>query len=390
MKKYLFTAILTATALYCSAESPFREYIRQAVDNNASVRASAARIDADETAARAENTPDGPEIEFEHLWASASSDKKWNIGITQELSFPGLYQARSQAATKQAEASAIVLFGVKADKALAAKLAILDIINARARRELYTAIGSNLSRIADLTSRQFKSGNATILSLRKMQLAVVDNESAIAGIDADIDALLATLKGLSVTAPDSDDAVWNEYPIQAFDRSDDATDAYLNSLAEATEAANRATAKAVRLEAWPTLAVGYRHAFEENQHFNGLSVCLRLPSFSQNKRRKAAELQAMATTLDNSAQRLEVKAEKNGLYETASQLSESIARYRSLLGDDSYLQLLGKAYDGGELNVIDYLQEVNLYTESRLNYLDLLYRYNLTLARLNRYKSMDF
>lgn len=388
--KYLLTALLMASALYCSAESPFREYIRQAVDNNASVKADAARIDAEEAAARAENALDGPEIEFEHLWASASSDKKWNIGLTQELSFPGLYRARSKAASAQAEASAIVLFGVKADKALAAKLAILDIVNARARRELYSTINANLGRIADLTERQFESGNATILSLRKMQLAVLDNESAIAGIDSDIDALLASLRGMAVDAPDATADVWREYPMQAFDQSGDATDAYLNSLAEATEAANRAAAKAVRLEAWPSIAVGYRHAFEENQHFNGLSVSLRLPSFSQGKRRKAAELQAMATALDNSAQRLEVKAEENSLYTSAAQLSESIARYRSILGDDSYLQLLGKAYDGGELNVIDYLQEINLYTESRLNYLDLVYRYNLALARLNRYKSMDF
>ncbi len=144
------------------------------------------------------------------------------------------------------------------------------------------------------------------------------------------------------------------------------------------------------MQAWPTLAVSYRHAFEEGQHFNGLAVSLRLPSFSQSKRRRAAALEAHAATLDVIAVDLQTNTEETGLKATVEKLGEEIARYRDLLGDDSYLQLLAKAYDGGELNVIDYLQEINLYTESRLNYLDLLYRYNLALARLNRYRSMDF
>lgn len=388
--KRLLTILLTASTIYCSAESPFRQYIAMAVDNSMEVASAEAANEAADAAARADNALEGPEIEFEHLWASASSDTKWNIGLTQEFSFPGLYRARSEAADSRAEASAMVLFGIKADKALSAKLAMLDVINAHARRRLYAAIGDNLNRIADLTRRQFDSGNATILSLRKMQLAVLDNESAIATIDSDIKTLFSTLAGIGVLVPDSSTDLWDSYPIQTFDKDDTATDTYLRSLAEATERAGRAEAKAVRMQAWPTLAVGYRHAFEEGRHFNGIAVSLRLPSFSQNKRRKAARLEALAASLDVAAAGLQTSSEESSLRSNAEKLGSEIARYRELLGDDSYLQLLAKAYDGGELNVIDYLQEINLYAESRLNYLDLLYRYNLALARLNRYRSMDF
>lgn len=388
--KQLLTVLLMASALYCAAESPFRKYIVMAVDNSMEVASAEAANEAADAAARADNSLEGPEIEFEHLWAAASSDTKWNIGLTQEFSIPGLYRARSQAADSRAEASAMVLFGIKADKALSAKLAMLDVINAHARRRLYTTIGNNLSRIADLTQRQFDNGNATILSLRKMQLAVLDNESAIATIDTDIKALLSTLAGAGVLVPESETGLWDAYPIQAFDKEDTATDTYLRSLAEATERAGRAESKAVRMQAWPTLAVGYRHAFEEGRHFNGIAVGLRLPSFSQSKRRKAAELEARAASLNVAAAGLQTVTEDCALKANAEKLGSEIARYRNLLGDDSYLQLLAKAYDGGELNVIDYLQEINLYAESRLNYLDLLYRYNLTLARLNRYRSMDF
>ena len=136
--------------------------------------------------------------------------------------------------------------------------------------------------------------------------------------------------------------------------------------------------------------MGYRHAFEESQHFNGLSVALRLPSFSQGKRRRAAALEAEALSMETSARLVEETAENSGLYSAAVALATGMERYRELSGDNSYLSLLAKAYDGGELTVIDYLNEVNLFTGARLNYLDLEYRYNQTLARLNRYRSMDF
>ncbi len=81
---------------------------------------------------------------------------------------------------------------------------------------------------------------------------------------------------------------------------------------------------------------------------------------------------------------------RGGSDTSAVALAAGMERYRELSGDNSYLSLLAKAYDGGELTVIDYLNEVNLFTAARLNYLDLEYRYNQTLARLNRYRSMDF
>ena len=82
-------SILSIICLVASANasSPYRAVIASVVDRNAELASQSAAISAEETNARAENTLEGPELEFEHLWASASSDIKWNAGITQEFSF---------------------------------------------------------------------------------------------------------------------------------------------------------------------------------------------------------------------------------------------------------------------------------------------------------------
>lgn len=389
MKLPLVALILLGGAFSATAESPYRPVIASVVEHNFEILSQTASISAEEANARADIMPDGPEVEFEHLWASSSSDKKWNVGVTQELSFPGLYNARSKAAEAKANASRLVLLSLKADKALAAKQLILDIINANERLKFYTEVATNLHRISTMTQRSFDIGEATILDLRKMQLAETDNDRTIAEIRADINGLQAQLRGLGAEIPESMET-WTSYPVQLCEPAGEETDGMLLAIHEAQVAANKAQAKAVRMEAWPSLAVGYRHAFEENQHFNGLSVALKLPSFSQKKRRKAAALEAEALDFATRSQIISETSENQGLYNTARELSDIMERYRNLSADNSYLQLLAKAYDGGELNIIDYLNEINLFSSARLAYLDLQYRYNLTLARLNRYRSLDF
>ena len=151
-----------------------------------------------------------------------------------------------------------------------------------------------------------------------------------------------------------------------------------------------ARARAIRLEAVPTFAVGYKHTFEENTHFNGFTVGLTLPSFSQKKKNRVAQLEAEAVNFEASYEADRQRAEMQATYEEALTLAKALESYRELTGDESYLRLRDKAYQAGQLTVIDYLNEINLFTTARLGYLDLEYRYNLALTRLNRYRSLDF
>jgi len=105
---------------------------------------------------------------------------------------------------------------------------------------------------------------------------------------------------------------------------------------------------------------------------------------------RAAELEAMATGAETDAALSIARAQTESQHIVAQRLHDELEAYRHITGDNSYLELLEKAYAGGLITVIDYLSEINHFTEARMRYLDLEYRYQQTLARLNKPRSAYF
>ena len=389
-KTLILLTLFGGMALQGHAESPFRDLIASVIENDSEIISKTVEIDASLASASAENSLEGPELEFEYLWANTSSDdNRWSAGISQEFAMPGLYSSRRAAAQAEAESSRVVLLGIKADKALEAKQLILDIINANAHLKFYMDLQDNLHRISELTRHSYDIGEATVLDLRKMQIAEIDNESKISDAMAGIYRMHQDLKALGAELPESTE-MWQSYPVQLCEKPDEGSNSFFIALEQAQMRAAEAKTKAVKMQAWPTISLGYHHAFEDQTHFNGLSVGLKLPSFSQKKRREAARLEAESLIFDTKNRIITENAENQSLYDSAVKTREMMNRYGELINDNTYLELLAKAYDGGQLTVIDYLNEVNLFSNARHNFMDMQYRYNLTLARLNRYRGMDF
>lgn len=389
MRRHLLFVSL-AIALPAMAQSEFAPIIASALDHNPQLASTEKKILATEHYADADNSLDAPSLDFEYLWNSNGGDNRWNLSISQEFDLPSAYGARREAARLEYAASRAMLAGLRADKALSVKEAILDLINANMLLEYYRDLGQRIAHIANAVNRSFDIGEATILDQRKMQLAVLDNEQNIADAQAKIDYCIASLQSLGAVVAENSATLWHVYPLQSTLPPTPENNPLLFEISNARKAAAIAQVRAAKFSSLPSFEVGYAHAYEDGTHFNGLTIGLKLPSFGTSKRRKATALEALAIEIEANGETTSVLAESQGVYANAQRLKEIMEKYRSLTNDNSYLHLLTKAYDSGQLTVIDYLNEVNLFSNSRLAYLDLLYRYNLALARLNRYRSADF
>lgn len=390
MKRYvLFALSLFVTAVSLCAQSAFNDIIQSAVTNDKGIKAQVAVSDASVTF----NDVDGPQIEYDHQWSTTggSPEEKWEISITQDFDWPGVYSARSKVAQLERENSALVLLAIKADKALSVKLLIIDIINSHRRHELYCSVSRNLKLVDSLTRVAFDRGNATSLDIWKMKLALLENNYNIATAASDIRVLEGSLAATGARFINGEAEFWHDYPLQPlFNPAESEPDSLMTAIMQNSASLGAARIKAMKLEAVPKFSLGYMHAYEEETHFNGLKVGLRLPSFAQKKKNRIAKLEAEAAAFEASYELDKQKAEFQALYEEAITLSNAMDSYRELTGDDSYLHLLDKAYRAGQITVIDYLNEINLFIKSRIDFIDLEYRYNLSLAKLNRYRSIDF
>ena len=389
MNRSIFAYILLmCTSATAAAQSVFAPVIERAVAADPAIAAAAARDEAAVSRMRSENTLEGPEAEFEYMFSSVDAEpNKWSVGISQEFSMPGVYSARSTAARATSQAGKAALDVMRYDRALVIKQAIIDLINSSCRLNLLRDLRTNIDRISELTTKSFDTGNATILDLRKMQLAVLDSDNAIAAARAEFEQLHASLLSMQVDADAFTPAMLAAYPEMKLEVGDFAP---MQAMIDAQSRAAGAEASVARRSSLPSVSVGYRHAYEEGTHFNGFGISLRLPQWSRSNRTRAAKLEAEAVAFDASAQRIAFDAETDALMRQATHDAMCIERYRDLTSDNSYLELLRKSFEAGQLSVIDYLTEINLFTTARQNYLDLQYRHALTLVRLGRYNSIDF
>ena len=188
MKRYISTLILAAWGAAAIAQSPFQALISSVITANGEVNAAIASNEAALASARADNALPGLEVDFEHLWGENGTPNRYSAGISQEFEMPWVYSARRSAIDAQARAVDYAKAAIWADKALAVKLLIVDIINARQRLDFYLEIGRNLAAVDSLTQRSFHLGNATVLDVRKAQLSILENDRAIDACRADLAA----------------------------------------------------------------------------------------------------------------------------------------------------------------------------------------------------------
>lgn len=390
MKKRYIT-LFAATLLCCSAVEAETLTWSQATEailsNNLTLKELEVSNRAKSTAARDEaSSLELTEVEFEHLWAQAG-DNKWNLGVTQTFDWPGAYGKKRRAADAWSRAYDELYNATANNLRLQARSAFESVTYCNLRLELLDSMLKNMQKLEEYIRTGFDQGQLTILDVKKIQLEVYGLKAQIADVEQERTALLADI--VSLASGKELDIDFSAYGMQPFhDR------AYYEQVASespeilavrAQAQANLAEAGAASASRLPGISLGYRHAFEENTHFNGLSVGVALPFFSRRQASKAARLEAEALKLQASDVNATAQAEIGMLYENAARRREQFNGLREVTLENNYPDLLMMAYKGGQINIITYIQEANYFLEARKDYLAAEFEMQSALTRLNRY-----
>ncbi len=393
MKKNNLSAIclIVATAATANADSGvYDSIISQITSNNLSLKAERASLESRGLEIKAANNLPDPELGFEHQWGEGALGNKWNITVSQSFDWPGAYRARSQASRQAENAFAMLYKSKENDLKLNARRLLIDISYCLQRRKLTETVNANVARLNELISTAYEHGQATILDLSKIKLQLAESKTALETIDSELASLRADLIALNgnqavstdgLEAYDSDRLLSEDRYLEAIDCGD-ITAASLKAESDYQHAG----AQVARLGAYPGFSLGYVHNVELGEKFNGFSVSVTLPFFSNRHKSRSALLAAEAAEIAVTDYHMSAQTRIVTDFETAKRLEKRIDAYDAIFANDvDYLTLLKKSYDGGQITVLDYLLEINYFTEARLNYLSLCHDYRLRLADLNRY-----
>ncbi len=391
MKRYIFIVCALCISYGLNAES-FNEILSIIVQNNPDLKA---KIKSNETIlslAKQENTLVAPEIGFEHNWSDTGLGVKWGISVSQYFDWPGKYHTQKKVINTTSQALDYLNRCNYLDKLLEVKILLIDIINVSQNIALMNDAKNNVVLLTEKYNKAFQNGEVSILDVNKLKIQQISINRKLSALNMQKEVLYSAIKSMNggIDCRDMLEGVL-EYPEDTLYSENEYIDFIDNFDPEIkynqmqVEIANHQVSVS-KMSRLPGFSVGYKYTNELGDGFNGFSVGITLPFFAQNNKIETtiAQRESDAYNLD------QIKINKlSSIYSNRSKamiLQGEIDEYKSVLENSNNMLLLKKALDGGEISLINYLQEVNYFLEAQQNYMDVIYQYHLVLTELNKYK----
>lgn len=363
-------------------------------NNNIELKAKIAETKSNIAEIKSGNNLGDTEFEFEYQKGNNINGNKYGFSVSQGFDWPGMYIARSNANKSKINAFEYEFLSRKLEVLSNAKQLCISIINANRKIQIQKDVYNNIKLLSDEYEKGFKHGEISILDINKLKIELLNVKQALDKSVTERNILIEELIAINGGKAISDIENMVSYPeqeLKAFDIYENEITIYDPELNYNREMKNT-SAKEISMAkmGWfPKFSVGYKFANELGDKFNGISIGMALPLFSNLNKVSMAKASLMSTEYTNH----EVMVDKTTLIKTnyarAVYLKSQIYSYSSILSDSSNKLMLKKALDGGQITLLNYLLELRYFLEAQQTLLNLEYEYNSVLTTLNKYNILQ-
>ena len=386
MKRYTFPLALILSLPASIAAQGIDSVLSAIETNNIQLKAMRAEINAATHELKAENSLDGPSIEYSPFFRrGASGVASSEMVVSQEFDFPTLYAARGKSGKLQRNVLDKGLDSSRRDILLNAKLTCLELVYLDRQKEILAEREAVAVELQKLFGKRFDEGEVNILEVNRVKIENMEVLAAVAENRAAISRARNALTALNGDIPvDPGEISYPEIPLWLI--SDEGAPSLTENDTELKAA--HASIEAARQEinvsrqGWlPKITLGYRRNTELDEASNGFLVGVSVPIFSNSSKVKAAKSRLVASQLNMDDTRARI----------ANEVTSSLAELKSLHGVISLydlplmkktLALMKKSVELGNMSVIDfYIESDKIYSKIQ-DYLSLENRYHTLAATL--------
>ena len=259
-------------------------------------------------------------------------------------------------------------------------------------------IHENFDSLTVSYTRAWEKGEVTILDLNKIKIEHARASAADRDAQGKVAALTAEIVALSGGDISADELVsLVDYPMYHLPESGHGCrpedgmmekvvrDSPQFKVLAAQEKVAAEKSGLASKERFPKLTLGYVHAYEDGNHFNGLSAGLTLPVFSRKSSKLAAEAEEYAVKSGNMMKTQEMIATANADCARVHTLQRQLAMLGPAVENTNNTRLLKMALEGGEISLLEYLQETSYFVDAAREYNAARLEYALILASLARW-----
>ncbi len=390
MKSKIFLTVLSLLSLSTSAQDTFSPILSQIEQNSTTLQALQKQMEAQKTSYRVGLTPRDPEVQFGYLFGSPSpiGDRK-DVSIRQEFDFPSVYARRNHLANQQGEAAEWQYRNERMQLLLKAQQTCIWLVYNNALARLYQEQALRARKMTEAYEQMLQQGTTNQLELDKARLHRTTVEGRLSAVCLEQSQLLAELQamngGKEVQLRDTT-FVTPSLPVSFNDYLNEAEQHHPALLyMQKQKAVADAGISVARTSSLPKWSVGYMGEFVRDNTFQGVTVGISIPLWENKNRVRQARQQATAVSQQTDDVCLQYRTHLHSLYEQAIQLKQTIAKYDTTLSNDG-LVLLNRAFEKGELSLLNYLLEKDYWTTAYERRLQTQRDLALVLAELNAWK----
>ena len=365
----LIVSVLLAVSVSAGAQS-VDEVLRSIEENNPALRSARLEVQAGELENRSEAMLDSPEFEFNYLWGAQESQRRHDVRVTQNFDFATLTGRKSGLVASRNQLLEVEYRAIRQEILLEAESLCIDLIyNNTLHSELSLHL-SNAEKLVAAYERKVELGGASVLELNNARLHRSTVKGHLMKVDLEREKLLLGLQELNGGEAVKFDVVdYSELPyalpgdFEAFFVEASEASPAIKYVSQQMDVKERQLG--VDRTAWlPDLTAGYMSEIAQPEAYRGMTFGVAIPLWSNSNkvRRSKAELDAAKSRKEEAVQSFYYEMLRE--FRQARGLQSIAADFRNALDQSDNRDYLMKAEEQGEISIIEYITEIDLFYEN--------------------------
>jgi len=308
-----------------------------------------------------------PEVGFNYLFGSDGIGNRWDVNVSQTVDFPTVIARKRKVAREVRRVSDLQYLSTRQQILLTARKLCIEVVYCNAMMEHLNEDLEETQAMSEAYEKLYEQGEATIIDRNKAHQAVLFFNAEYREFLTMKENLLSELKCLNGGEEvQIEDTMFVHQPLSAdFDQwlaehLDQHPDM---QLALGQKEASEQTLRMERCKWAPSLRVGYMGEFSRDEKYQGPSVGLSLPLWSNGRRVKSAQLHLSASEMAVADTRMHLVTQLQSVYRDALQLQETYQLYHKHLTECDNSELLKKSLEAGQITLLTYIQELQYVHE---------------------------
>lgn len=307
-----------------------------------------------------------PDVAFGYLFGTPSNiGTRKDFSVTQTFDIPTITGMKSRLANNKNQLVELQYASERINLLLEAKQYAIDLIYYNGLKKELEIRLRHAQTIADAYKQRLDRGDASILEYNKVQLNLSTVQGEMSRVEVERNTLLSELKrlngGIEILleennySPASLPADFEEWYLSAEQK---------NPLLQYVKQQIEVSRKEVKLNKamrFPKFSAGYSLEKTLGQKYQGANIGISIPLWENKNRVKQAKAGVIAAQTREQESKQQFYNRLQNLYMRANRLQQTAAGYRKSLQSLNNTDLLMKALDVGEINLLNYIVEIGLY-----------------------------